>query len=227
MAIEERRGCGWRKVGGIYLVGGYISVPCDRMPFPLETCPVCGGGIKVGRGYTKINPYRLWGPHDGQPLDHHVDIRAVCHDRFRPCFICDPRDEIALLMNVGEGYYKTPEDFMAEARRLGISKRIPFIPKELKLGETVVYLAHPRACEVKVPAVMQQAMAIVEESETKQPRLMEAERNEKKLGIFCAFIPQRIEKLIKESEATPETIEALKKRNITTIPVPDDDPDHK
>lgn len=46
------------------------------------------------------------------------------------------------------------------------------------------------------------------------------------LGIFCAFIPKRIEKLIKESEATPETLEALKKRNITAIPVPDDDPDH-
>lgn len=30
MACEPKRGCGYRKVGGIYLVGGGIGVPCDR-----------------------------------------------------------------------------------------------------------------------------------------------------------------------------------------------------
>ncbi|MBU1082466.1 MAG: hypothetical protein KKB59_18415 [Spirochaetes bacterium] len=214
MAVELIRGCGYRKVGGTYLCGECISAPCDRMPFPLTVCPVCGQGIKVSRGFTQVNPYRLWGRHQD------------CKDNFRPCFLCDPKDEPAYIMLVGAGNYKTPGDFLEEARQLGISKRIPFIPKGLELGKTVIYLAHPRACEVKVPAAMQEAMAIVGESETEQPRLLEAERNEKKLGIFCAFIPQRVEKLIKESEATPETIEALKKRNITAIPVPDDDPDH-
>lgn len=34
MASETKRGCGYRKVGGMYLVGDYIRVPCDRLPFP-------------------------------------------------------------------------------------------------------------------------------------------------------------------------------------------------
>jgi len=33
------------------LVGNYISIPCDRLPFPLDVCPVCGHGIKLGRGW--------------------------------------------------------------------------------------------------------------------------------------------------------------------------------
>lgn len=227
MAVECIRGCGYRKVGGYYLCGGSISLPCDRLPYPLETCPVCGAGIKVSRGFTKINPYRLFGLHDYSDRDEKSGIFIQhCTDRIRPCFMCDPKDEVAFIMGVGEGYYKTPRDFMDEAHQLGISKRIPFVPKELKLGETVVYLAHPKACEVREPVVMQQAMAILEENETKQPRLLETEKVEKALGIFTAFIPQRIEKLIWEGEATPEELEKLKERGISPVIVPDGDKDH-
>ncbi len=213
MAVEQIRGCGFRKVNALYIVGEYISSPCDRMPFPLTTCPVCGQGIKVSRGFTEVNPYRLWGNHQD------------CEDRFRPCFLCDPQDQPAYIMLVGEKYY-TPESFIDEARRLGVSKRIPFIPKELKLGETVVYLAHNKACEVKVAPALQEAMALVEANQTKQPRLLETERKEKRLGIFCAFIPKRVEKLIWEKDATPEELKKLEKRGITPVPIPDIDKDH-
>lgn len=227
MAIEPVRGCGYRKVGGMYLCGSFISVPCDRLPLPLETCPTCGGGIKVSRGFTKINPYRLWGLHGYSDQDGKSGIYIQrCSDRYRPCHICDPRDESAFIMGVGEKFYKTPEDFMQEASKMGVSKRIPFIPKELKLGETILYLAHPRACEVREPVALQQAMAIVEEAQTMKPRLLETERIEKRLGIFTAFIPQRIEKLIWESDLTNEKREDLEKRGITPIPVPDGDKDH-
>jgi len=227
MAVEAIRGCGFRHVGGLYLCGEYSSAPCDRLPLPLTTCPVCGGGIKVSRGFTQINPCRLWAPHDYSHRDENSGIFIQhCNDRIRPCHVCDPKDEIAYIMGVGEKYYKTPDDFLREARQLGISKRIPFIPKELKLGETIVYLAHPRACEVKVPAVMQQAMAIVEETQTMKPRLLETEKVEKALGIFCAFIPQRVEKLMWESDATPEELEKLKKRGIKPVIVPNGDRDH-
>ena len=213
MAVEERRGCGFRKVGGMYLCGEYIGSPCDRMPFPLITCPVCGQGIKVSRGFTQVNPYQLWG------------IHRDCKDHFRPCFLCDPQDEPAYIMNVGQKYY-SPESFLDEAHHMGISKRIPFIPKGLELGKTVIYLAHPKACEVKEPAALQEAMAIVEEAQTKQPKLLEAERTEKKLGIFCAFIPKGVEKLVWESELTDEKREQLEKRGITPVPIPDGDIDH-
>ncbi|GAI78518.1 unnamed protein product, partial [marine sediment metagenome] len=39
----------------------------------------------------------------------------------------------------------SPEHFVKEALEMGVSKRIPFIPKELKLDETVVLLAHKKA----------------------------------------------------------------------------------
>lgn len=214
MAVEQIRGCGYRKVGGMYLCGEYISSPCDRMPFPLTSCPVCGQGIKVSRGFTQVNPYRLWGIHQD------------CEDRFRPCFLCDPQDKSAYIMLVGAGNYKTPEDFLDEVQGMGISKRIPFIPKGLELGKTVIYLAHPKAVEVKVPAALQQAMSIVEEAQTKQPRLLETERNEKRLGIFCAFVPKRVEKLVWESELTDEKREQLEKRGITPVPIPNGDRDH-
>ncbi|MBA7567811.1 hypothetical protein ES708_09529 [subsurface metagenome] len=213
--IEPIRGCGYRKINALYLCGEYIChEPCDRMPFPLTTCPVCGQGIKVSRGFTQVNPYQLWGIHEN------------CNDAFRPCFLCDPQDKPAYIMLVGEKYY-TPESFLEEAHRMGISKRIPFIPKELELGTTLIYLAHLKACEVKVAAAVQQAMSILEGSESQQPKLVETDRVEKKLGIFAAFIPKRVEKLIWKSDATPEELEKLERRGISPVIIPDGDKDHQ
>lgn len=214
MAIELERGCGFRKVGGMYLCGEFFSSPCDRMPWPLTVCPVCGQGIKVSRGFTQINPYRLWGMHQD------------CQDVFRPCHLCDPQDQPAYIMMVGAGSYPTPQDFVKEALAMGISKRIPFIPRGLELGKTVVYLAHPKACEVKESAVPQQAMPIIEEAQTNQPKLLDAERIEKRIGIFCAFIPKKVEKLIWKSKATPEELEKLEHRGISPVIIPDGDADH-
>jgi len=237
MAIEAIRGCGYRKVNALYIVGEYISSPCDRMPFPLTVCPVCGQGIKVSRAFTEINPLKLWGSHDSaleqmlypnyQAAREAVDQgKDQCQDRIRPCHLCDPQDQPAYIMLVGAGAYKTPFDFLDEAKRMGISKRIPFIPKGLELGKTVLYLAHPKACEVMVEPALQQAMAIVSESQTKQPRLLETDRKEKALGIFCAFIPKRVERLIWKSKASPEELEKLEKRGISPVIIADGDKDH-
>lgn len=214
MAVEPTRGCGYRKCGALYLVGGYRFVACDRLPFPLHVCPTCGGGLKVGRAVTKINARRLFGQHE------------YCADHWRPCLMCDPPDGPAFVMNVGERYYATPADFIREGHTLGISKRIPAIPKGLELGKTPVYLAHPRACEVQEPVAVQQALAIVEAAETQQPRLLDAEAVQKAPGLFAVFVPQRIETLIRKRDATPEALERLEKRGITPVIVPDDDKDH-
>ncbi|MBA7678382.1 hypothetical protein ES703_86657 [subsurface metagenome] len=108
---------------------------------------------------------------------------------------------------------------------MGVSKRIPFIPKGLELGKTVVYLAHPK-CEVKEPAVLQQAMPIVEGAETNQPRLLDTDKVTKGLGIFCAFIPKRVEKLIWEKDATPEELGKLEHRGISPVIIPNGDKEH-
>jgi len=183
MAVEKRRGCGYRKVGGIYLVGEGIAVPCDKMPYPLEVCPTCGQGIKFSRGFTWLNPLKFFGVHEN------------CRD-LGDCPICKPTEK-AGLMWVGSKFY-TKSSFIEEAREMGISKRIHFVPKGLELGKTWVLLAY-------------------------RERVSKDEvRNE----IFYAFRPTKVEMLINQSEATQEKIEELQKRGITPIIVPDNDPDH-
>jgi hypothetical protein len=208
MPIEKKRGCGFRKIGGLYLVGGYISTPCDRLPIPVGHCPVCGQGIKLSRGMTEIDPFQLWGMHE------------ECKDEIRPCFCCDPKSELAYIMTVGAKYY-TCDSFIAEAKKMGISKHIAAVPKKLKFGETVVYLAHPQAIINMISCSEEEAIGILLEyhGNKNQPRLVNADKIEYKPGIFCAFIPQQIEKLVRQKDYTPENIEAHEKRGITLIPV--------
>ena len=56
---EPRRGCGFRKEGGLYLMGGTSLQSCGKLPIPLEICPVCGQGIKPSRSWTWINGAEL------------------------------------------------------------------------------------------------------------------------------------------------------------------------
>ncbi len=194
MAVEAKRGCGYRKVGGLYLCGSGITTTCDRLPFPIEYCPVCGSGIKFTQGFTWIDWYAFAGKH------------ADCKEKYNIiCLLCDPiMNEKYGLLWVGEAYY-SPVLFIKEALEMGVSKRIPFIPKELKLGETVVLLAHKKV-------------------------FYQAEGNDGKPheypGIFYTFKPTTIEMPIYESELTEEKREELIKRNITPISILDGDIDH-
>lgn len=241
MAGEAKRGCGYRQVGGIYLVGDYIPTPCDRLPFPLPVCPCCGQGVKVGRGMTEINPFRLFGLHDAEAPAPAIrtpgtQVAAsegfnggICQDPIRPCFLCDPADRPAFLMLVGEKFYPTPDHFMQEGVAQGISKRISQIPHNFKIGETVLYLAHRKACKKMVPALIQEAERIAAGTDAAAPRLVDAEQVEYETGIFTAFIPKRIEKIYWQSELekmSKEEKERLEKRGITPVGVPDGDSDH-
>jgi len=191
MPIEAKRGCGYRVVGGLYLVGGLIHGDCDRLPYPIEYCPTCGAGIKFTRGFTWLDAYKMFGVHKD------------CSDR-PACYMCFPiKDQKYGLLWVGESFY-TPNSFLAEALSLGVSKKIPYIPRELKFGETVILLAHNKACH-EIAWSISPSMAP---------------------GIFLAFMPRTVEMLVWESELTDEKAKELAKRNITAIAVPDDDLDH-
>jgi hypothetical protein len=216
MAIERKRGCGFRKVGKTYLVGEGIFTACDRLPYPVGSCPVCGAGIPLTRGTIKINPLKLFGYH--QP----------CSDKW-PDIMCTPRDEIAYIMTVGIKYYPMPQDFAREAMEMGVSKAIPTIPKKLELGRTVIFLCHPKAIAVTEPIAVQQAMAVVEQAGNPQQSLFPLELANKptyKPGIFMTFVPRRVEKLCWQSDYTEENMEKHKKRGIDLVPVPDGDKDH-
>lgn len=240
MACESKRGCGYRKVGGIYLVGGGIGVPCDRLPFLLETCRTCGQGIKQARGWTWISVEHLFGgPHKvptvfvgNKQTDINHAIRAklgvtyntdaeftVCADapcdETGSCPLCGRPQDMgrAGLLWIGEQFYKTPQDFIREGIELGFSRRIRTVPRGFQPGETYVLLAHPKACTVEEPL----SDLFPNETVTRQ-----------KPGIFYVWLPQRVEKILLESQREDvEELEELRKRGITPVFVPDSDLDHQ
>ena len=196
MAVEQMRGCGYRKVGGLYLCGGGQGMDCDRLPYELEICPTCGAGVKFTRGWTWID----WRKYAG---DHNAinDPRCKCGwvnlSLGGTCPLCHPieKHQPYGLLWVGEASY-TPQTFIQEVLIMGVSRRIAAAPKNLKLGETWVLFAHKKLINGELP------------------------------GVFYAFRPTSLELLVWESEAKPEYLEDLQKRNITPIIIPDGDEDH-
>jgi len=225
MAQEAKRGCGYRRVGGIYLIGGIMNAPCDRLPITLHVCETCGAGIKVGKGFTKINPFKLWGNHPDE-IDPKeavilpsggsamVEEHVHCHDPLS-CYVCYPTDGVGFMMRCGEKFY-TMDSFMNEARAMGVSKRIPFIPRELKVGETPIFLVHKKAG-------------------WKYEDVPDGKNGQKRMvvpcdGIFSAFIPMRIEQLVWEKDLRGKKGDKLRadleKRGITIVPIKNGDKDH-
>jgi hypothetical protein len=220
MAVEQKRGCGYRKVGGLYLVSGGAGVPCDRLPIELSVCPCCHGGIKQSRGWTWIDVAMLVGGDHGVPcLD--LGFCPLCHD-------VKQLGKAGLLW-IGEKFYPTPADFDREGVAMGISRRISAIPRNFKVGETWILLAHPKV--VPGTIVDQENLAgfgdqVAAGTMTEAQAISYATKNVFKPGIFKVWRPSRIEKICKESERGTEAIAELEKKGITPVFVPDDDKDH-
>jgi hypothetical protein len=229
MAVEAKRGCGYRKIGGLYLVGGGIGVPCDRLPISLSICPCCGQGIKQSRGWTWVDVNKLVdgvhrvnaptpdylpkGVNGLQPCDCGVELRPTVE---MDCPLCKYPELLgrAGLLWIGEQFYKTPGQFVAEGVALGFSRRIRTVPRGFKPGETWVLLAHPKAVTVAEPVGT-------------DPLFPNATEIKFKPGIFYLWLPQRLEKILPESKQGSEKVAELEKRGITPVFVPDDDPDHQ
>ena len=202
MAVEAARSCGYRKVGGLYLVGGgSIIRQCDRLPYKIENCPTCGGGLKFSRGWTWLDWRVYAGDHPG------------CHDNMNNnCPLCQPKadNQPYGLIWIGEKFY-SPDAFVKESLQLGISRRIPFTgeiqraPKLLKLGQTWVVFAHKHV----IP-------------------LGKDEHNVEIFApaVFHAFRPERLELLVWQKDAISERIAELEKAGITPVIIPDGDKDH-
>ena len=218
MAVEPQRGCGYRKVGGLYLCGGGYPIICDRLPYELRECPVCGSGIKFSRGFQWLDWFEYAGEHEEYAGEHE---KCECSS---DCPVCHPsvytptsgNQRVYGLMWVGEAFY-TPQSFAQEAAKMGISRRIAAVPKNLKLGKTWILLAHRSVIEPSDTG--EQLEDLIAQGQAGM-------KNSKLPGIFYVFRPQRIELLIWESQATPEYLAELKKRNITSVAIPDGDVDH-
>ena len=207
--VEPRRGCGFRKVNGLYLCGGGPMVDCHRLPIPLEVCPVCHGGIKQSRGWTWILPALLGGPcaKIGETFSHEGGWHC------QACAVCSPEllgEKVGLLW-VGARFYTT-ESFLTEAQTMGVSRRITAIPRGFKVGEHWVLFAHPKA--VKCGESADEVLGGGFDADLYIP------------GIFHAFKPSRIEKIL-DSNATREEVHEWEKKGIAVVTVPADDKDHQ
>ena len=193
---EGKRGCGFRKPGGTYLVTDGMSAACGRLPVPLDVCPCCGHGIKPARGWTWINPQKLF----------NVEPCAAAH--CGSCPVSHPPEKAGLIW-IGEKFYKTTTKFTEEAARMGVSRRLKAVPKGFKIGETWVFLAHRKAHPVFCECVKEGRADVNCETCKGNGRIMTP-------AIFHAFRPDRIEYILKGDE-TEEDIERMEKRGITPV----------
>ena len=132
--IEKKRGCGFRKPGGLYLRASRAFSTCGMLPIPLTVCPCCNQGIKPARGFVWVTP-DIW---KGKTCS----LGGLCKDEPKCYPFSDKSIEKVGLLFTGTKFYKTSGDFIKESLDMGISKRISQVPKDLKLGETWVMLAH-------------------------------------------------------------------------------------
>ncbi len=218
VSIEGKRGCGYRKEGGLYLVGEGFSENCHRLPFELTVCPTCGNGVRPSRAWTWIDGVKLFKP--GCEPDLKMTEISVTPGGMAPaytgdihcirCVVCAPPllvpqvefkpDEeppanfgMSGLIWVGEKYYRYPETFIAEANRMNICRRIKAVPRGFIIGETWVFLAHTKAVFNRNDGNV-----------TYKP------------GIFRAYQPTAIEYVVKGDEAEKE-LAGMVKRGITPI----------
>jgi len=217
-SLEGKRGCGWRKEGGLYLVlPEFGGRPCGKLPLPLDRCPCCGGGIKFARGWTWVDGKLLFKDKECQGFP-----RPLNHER---CILDDPPEKMGLIW-IGEKFYETPEDWLNEGRDMGVSRRIKNVPKGFKIGETWVAVAHieaiPGTTTVRVPDLPppdKGGKKIKEKVEWWKLRVSKPFRKEKgKPAIFQVFKPSAIEYVVKGTE-TEEELTKLEEYGISLVKV--------
>jgi len=115
--------------------------------------------------------------------------RDCCYTDCGGCPLAEPLGRAGLLW-IGEKHYETPEAWTIEAMKMGVSRRISAVPKDFILGRTWVLTAHIRAIE--------------NPDGTWSP------------GIFHAFKPTRIEKIVDGTESDEE-IEAIVEQGMVPV----------
>lgn len=221
--VEERtdskRGCGWRQEGGLYLVSSGEAVACGKLPVPLTICPTCSGGIHFARSWTWV---------DGDALLA-SKLCFSCSVFTSGCTLAKDLGRCGLLW-IGEKFYKTPAEWTRESERLGISRRIPAVPREFVMGKTIVLVAHLKAIKKRCSVCDGRGTVVIpplrlDDSPVEGPPCKVDCPDENcedgfvfTAGIFSAFVPTAIEYVTKGTE-TEEELEALVKRGLTPIKV--------
>jgi len=196
MAVERKRGCGYRKAGGLYIMadaGG--GEPCHKLPVPLAICPTCGGGVKQVRGYSWAQVAMLGPVCELDPF--HCETCPTC----QPSIIEGGRFG---LLWVGQQHYRTPGAFLAEAQVMGFSKRVNSWPVGFEPGQTWLGFAHPTGARLP------------DEAGIMQPGP----------GLFHVARSVRMELVITPSLRGEAWVRKYEEQGAVLVEVPDDDPDH-
>ncbi len=214
---EEKRGCGFRKVGGLYLVTDPIlfTKPCYKLPVSTNKY-----GIKQARNITyierKTNIYKMFvnmicPSNDKNHYDtQNCDACKALHCPLGSENLIENKQKIYLLW-IGKQYYPTPQKWIDEAAKQGISRKVKFIPDDIEIGKSIVAVAHS-----KVKFDLNMFNSSDEESAKGGTFRI-------KPGIFFAFRPQRIEYIVNmkklDDEKYQKKLEKMKLDGYTLVHV--------
>lgn len=222
MATESKRGCGYRKAGGIYVVGDGIGEPVDWMPFCID--------YPFAQGLLWALPERLF--RTVGPLGE-----GILPSRW----LAPPK--VGLIW-IGKKHYSDPAEFVKEAMRQGVSRRLGHLPVGLKPG-TPIALAHVNAIHAEefefakpedltiiqsphcaVCSDVPGAKAIVNASIV-PPHHRRKSPVAQIGGVFYLFHARAVEVVLPESVAArPEIQHECQKQGVVIVAVPDNDRDH-
>ena len=220
--FEAKRGCGYRQVGKLYLVGPSTGYVCPSLPLLFSPCTCCGFEPSQYRDFQWIRKSYI----------RHIGAAPMvdCHPSCPVCYPSSNTQKRYGLMWVGKKFY-TPEEFLLEMDlEAGISKAIKQIPKGLVFGETWVAIAHPEAyvdssddgyVQDHEDWILTCARLPMDEEKPPEPKPPTYP------GIFTAFIPSGVEMLVYKSDADPAYIFELEEKGITVIVVPDEYTGHR
>lgn len=218
MAVEAARGCGFRKIGGIYICADSPSEPCERLPLPLLHCPTCKQGVKHSRGFSWITREYLFA--HANPCD---PIRAIEHQH-DACPVCKPSllahdqpgDKSGLIW-IGVQHY-SPGQWLDEALELGVSRRVPAIPRGMVIGKTRVFAAHKHGLNLQKK--LMEGAPEIEKGDLTKP------------AVIHSFIASSVEVIVtdsllrREQAGEEKWLTKLIKQGATPVAVPEDDADH-
>lgn len=218
--VDSKRGCGWRKPGGMYLRCDGVHMACGKLPIPLSVCPCCHAGIKPARGWTWID-IRPFVEKIPCGLEQAYDTGAVSVRQCGGCVVAKPPERVGLLW-IGEKFYPRPSDWLEESNKLGVSRRISRVPKDFVTGETWVFVAH-RKCIRDFTGKTDPDCPLCQGKGTTTAHGSPCScRGVDTPGIFHVFRPDRIE-YVTTGKETQEELADLVKRGLTPVKVQRDE----
>ena len=212
ISYEVERGCGMRKVGGLYLVSPPTGISCGRFPIHTTVFPTCSAGIRPARGFTWVDGDVI---RDMAPLcpemEYEIEVAAIeARPRGECCTDCPmspdyPRNiYTAGLIWIGTMHYPDPQAFEREGAVMGFSRRLPGnrLPRGFDIGNTWVFLGHKFA-------VAPWKVQGYDPSTDKDNLKMEP-------GIFGIWRPTAAEKVVDEDYDSDE-VARLERRGIDAV----------